>query len=185
MVSNFSSPAGWCFYVNLPLGGVTLLIIGVLFKDPTDPKVLNTSFRQKLAQFDLLGTFLFLPAIVSLLLALQWGGGVYKWGNWRIILLLSIFGVLIVGWISVQIMKGDIATIPLRIISQRSVAFGVWNTFSLSAAYLLITYYLPVWLQSIKGKTATQSGIDYLPMAISSSLSSVAAGGIVSHYTVI
>ncbi|KAJ7130999.1 hypothetical protein C8R44DRAFT_871546 [Mycena epipterygia] len=43
---------------------------------------------KRIEQFDPWGTLVFIPAIICLLLSLQWGGSQYSWGNGRIIALL-------------------------------------------------------------------------------------------------
>ncbi|MCJ1393385.1 hypothetical protein MMC18_006259 [Xylographa bjoerkii] len=134
------------------------------------------SFREKLRQFDILGTAFFIPAIVCILLALQWGGSTYDWSNWRVILLLCLFGVLTVVWTIIQIKKGDLATLPPRIILQRSIACGVWITLCLGSGFLVLTYFLSVWFQAVKGRTATQSGVNYLAVASPLSVFGIAAG---------
>lgn len=108
---------------------------------------MSTRWQEKLDQFDIYGTLIFLPMIVSLLLALQWGGSKYPWGNGRIIALFVIFGVLLIAFIAVQIWKQDNATVPPRLIKQRSVAGACLFIMSLGAAFFIMTYYLPIWFQ--------------------------------------
>ncbi|KAF7367326.1 Major facilitator superfamily transporter [Mycena sanguinolenta] len=87
----------WCFYINLPLGGLSLFIITFFFKMPKSadhkPSETPLTWWQRIDRFDPLGTFIFVPAIVSSLLALQWGGAKYAWNSGRIIALFVIFGV--------------------------------------------------------------------------------------------
>jgi MFS family permease len=74
----------WCFYINIPFGAVASLFILFFFQAPKQVRVQAAGWRAQLEQFDLLGTVLFIPAIVCILLALQWGGSTYAWGNARI-----------------------------------------------------------------------------------------------------
>lgn len=71
----------WCFYINLPFGLVTGLFIIFFFHPTKKAKTLSVGWRKKLEQFDVFGTIVFLPMIVCLLLALQWGGSKYPWGS--------------------------------------------------------------------------------------------------------
>lgn len=98
-----------------------------------------------LSQFDPLGTLLFVASIICLLIALQWGGSQYPWSDGRIIALLAVFGILLVAWIIVQWQMGENATVPLRILRQRSVAFSTLYIFLGSASFVLAIYYLPIW----------------------------------------
>ena len=83
----------WCFYINLPIGAVTVFGIALFFKSPVRQKEGSIGFKQRLQQFDPWGTAVFVPAIICLLLALQWGGSKYPWSNGRIIALFVIFGM--------------------------------------------------------------------------------------------
>ncbi|KAL8720385.1 MAG: hypothetical protein Q9225_002737 [Loekoesia sp. 1 TL-2023] len=166
----------WCFYINLPLGVVTVVGIAIFFKSPKREKQSSIGFQACVKQFDPIGTTFFIPAIVCLLLALQWGGSEYNWGNGRIIALLVIFGILILGFIGVQFRQGDNATIPIRIMKQRSIATASWFAFCLGASFFLLIYYVPIWFQAIKGVSATKSGIMVLPMILSLVLISIISG---------
>lgn len=134
------------------------------------------NLKQRVQQFDIIGTFVFLPMIVCLLLALQWGGTTYPWSNGRIIALFVVFGVLCIIFIFIQWKKQETATVPPRVLGQRSVAASAWFGTCLGAAFFVMVYYLPVWFQAIKGTTATKSGIDNLPLILGLVIISMVAG---------
>ena len=165
----------WCFYINLPIGGVTLLVIAIFFPDPQRQlKVQTWSHRFK--QLDPIGTAIFTPAIICLLLALQWGGTTYAWGSWRVILLFVVFGLLILVFLFIQYKLEDSATVPRRIFFKRTVWSASIFSFCLGAAFLCSMYYLPIWFQAVKGASAVNSGIRNLPMLISVVVLSVISG---------
>jgi MFS family permease len=67
----------WCFYINLPFGGVALALVAIALQKPLrDMKQLN--WKSKLSQLDAIGTLCLIPSVVSILLALQWGGSTYS-----------------------------------------------------------------------------------------------------------
>jgi hypothetical protein len=117
-----------------------------------------------------------MPAIICLLLALQWGGTTYEWSNGRIIALFVVFGVLISIFIFVQFKQGDNGTVPPRIIKMRSVWTAAWFSFGTGAAFLLSVYFLPIWFQAVKGASAVNSGLMNLPMLIAVVVISVVGG---------
>jgi MFS family permease len=166
----------WCFYINLPIGAVTILAILVFLKHPKQGKMGATGFKERLNQFDPIGTIVFIPAIVCLLLALQWGGTKYEWKNARIIALFVVAGVLLIVFVGIQIWKGDNATVPPRIIRQRSMAFGAGFIFCVGGSFFIIVYYLPIWFQAIKEVSATKSGIMSIPMVLSLVIFSLLSG---------
>jgi MFS family permease len=108
----------WCFYINLPVGRT-----------------------QKLRHLDLPGTALFLPAIVSLLLVLQWGGTTYAWNDGRIIALFVVFAVLLVGFAVIQWWQQDQATLPPRLMEDRNV-WGAMLYAGLVSVGLFVVNYL-------------------------------------------
>ncbi|KAK7055960.1 major facilitator superfamily transporter [Favolaschia claudopus] len=170
----------WCFYINLPIGAITIVTVALLFKMPKSakhkPREVPLTLWQKIQQFDPLGTILFIPGIVSLLLALQWGGSKYAWGNARIIVLFVIFGVFIAGFVAVQIWQQENATVPPRIFMKRSIMAGCWFALCLGATFFIFIFYLPIWFQAIKGTSAVKSGIDNLPMIFGLVISSIITG---------
>jgi MFS family permease len=121
----------WCFYINLPIGSITFAGILLFLKTP-EKETAQRTVKARILQLDPVGTLLFLPGIICLLIALQWGGTKYPWSDGRIIALLVVFAILILLFIVVQIHNKDKATVPPRIISQRSMAFGSWYIFSVS-----------------------------------------------------
>jgi EmrB/QacA subfamily drug resistance transporter len=172
----------WCFYINLPFGAVTMIFIIFFFNPTKSAKKLSVGWKNRVMDFDPAGTFVFLPMIICLLLALQWGGSTYPWSDGRVIALFVVFGVLCAIFISIQFYVGERATIPPRIIKQRSVAASAWFGVSLGAAFFLFVYYLPIWFQAIKGVSATKSGIMSLPLILGVVICSVVAGGLVTTF---
>ncbi|KAJ6597578.1 major facilitator superfamily domain-containing protein [Mycena vulgaris] len=172
----------WCFYINLPVGAITLAVVIFLFKMPRSGVVKPepATFTQRLALFDPWGTLVFVPAIVCLLLALQWGGSKYPWKSARIIGLFCVFGVLFSIFIGIQVWNGDRATVPPHILKQRSIWSSLVYSFAISAAFYILTFYLPIWFQAVRGVSAVHSGIDNLPLILSFVVAAIFAGGLIT-----
>jgi hypothetical protein len=176
----------WCFWINLPVGAITIIGIAVFFPDPKREITNDDTWRQRINRFDPFGTAVFMPAIICLLLALQWGGTTYAWSSWRIIFLLVLFGVLIAVFLFIQSKQQEFGTVPPRIFFKQSVWASSLFSFCLGAAFLGSVYYLPIWFQAVKGASAVESGIMNLPMLISVVVMSVFAGAAVTiwgYYT--
>ncbi|CAI7630680.1 unnamed protein product [Penicillium pancosmium] len=175
----------WCFYINLPIGAVTFFCI-IFFLPANKALKQKGNWKQQLGEFDLLGSLFFLPSIICLLLALQWGGTKYAWDNARVIALFVVFGVLFIVFAALQWWGQDRATVPPRLIKNRNIWGAAWYSCALGGAYFVLTYYLPIWFQAIKGATAIKSGIMNLPMIIAVVVVSLLAGGLVTacgYYT--
>lgn len=171
----------WCFYINLPLGAVTAAFIIPFFKITRRSKKAEATWREQVKKFDLEGTALFLPAIICLLLALQWGGSKYAWGSGRIIALLVLFVVLSCGFIAIQWWKQEDATVPPRVFLNRNVWGSAFYGAMLGASFFVMVYYLPIWFQAVKGVSATKSGIMNLPAILGLVIVSILAGGLVTY----
>ncbi|KAJ7251081.1 major facilitator superfamily domain-containing protein [Mycena rebaudengoi] len=169
----------WCFFINLPLGAPTVLFIILFFQSPAK-KEREGSIRLK--HFDPWGTLVFVPAIVCLLLALQWGGSRYPWSSGRIVALLVIFSVFILIFIALQVLLQEDATVPPRILQQRTVFATSWFAFTLGASFFVLVYFLPIWFQAIKGVNAVKSGVDSLGLILSLVVGSLIAGTLVTTF---
>jgi uncharacterized membrane protein YidH (DUF202 family) len=118
-------------------------VVGFFFQDkPTKNRMTN---REKLRSLDLIGTAVFLPAIICLLLALQWGGQKYPWADVRIIVLFVLFGLCLCVWIYIQYRKQDRATVPPRIIKNRNVWGAMSYTTLIGGAFFILVYYVSVF----------------------------------------
>ncbi|KAF2002648.1 major facilitator superfamily transporter [Amniculicola lignicola CBS 123094] len=175
----------WCFYINLPLGGFTIAVC-VLFLQLEKPGKID-SWKEMFFNLDPLGTLLFVPGITCLLLALEWGGTEYAWSEGRMIALLVVFAVLFFSFIALQYCtRHSTATVPGRILFQRSVAFGGCSQLFVGSTMLTVSIYLPLWFQAIKSDSAMQSGINTIPLVLSVVVGSIMSGGLtqrIGYYT--
>ena len=163
-----------------------MLVIVFFFSDPRQKTPNGETLLKRVMQFDPIGTGFFLPAIIFLLLALQWGGTKYSWDDGRIVALFMASGTLIVVFLYTQYSQKENATVPPRIIANRSIWAGCLYGFCSSATFFLMVYYVPIWFQAVQGTSAVESGIRNLPMLISTILLSIASGGLVTalgYYT--
>jgi len=176
----------WCFYINIPLGGVTIVVVMFLL-DLKEHKPPRKNWRDTIRQMDPVGTILFLPGITCLLLALEWGAADYAWSSPRLVGLLTTFAVLITAFAVWQYFtRNTTATIPARILLQRSIACGCASQFCVGATMLTISVYVPLWFQAIKGVSAFQSGANSLPLVLATVFASILSGGViqkVGYYT--
>ncbi|KAL2176414.1 major facilitator superfamily domain-containing protein [Thermothelomyces heterothallicus CBS 202.75] len=75
----------WCFYINLPIGGVSLALIFFFFTTPKGAKPVEASLKEKILQTDPLGTALVMGGVISYILALQYGGQTKAWDSSTVI----------------------------------------------------------------------------------------------------
>jgi Fungal trichothecene efflux pump (TRI12) len=115
---------------NLPIGAaVCIAILFFLKLKGADEEIRKLSVRNKMKYLDPMGVVLLLGAVTSLLLALQWGGHRYSWASSQVIGLLVGFVLILLTFGIVQWKLDETATIPLRILRQRTILFGAIALF--------------------------------------------------------
>ncbi|OKL58351.1 hypothetical protein UA08_06011 [Talaromyces atroroseus] len=175
----------WCFYINLPFGGLSLTLL--LFSyNPSSDKSHRKEWKEVISSMDLEGMFLFIPSVLCLLLALQYGGIKYAWTSATVVVLFAVFVVTIVGFGVIQNYKNKFASVPPRLFKNRNVYGGMIASFCLGASFSVMLYYLPLWIQTIKNTSPSQSGLMLLPLLLSMAITSIVSGNIINlvgYYT--
>jgi hypothetical protein len=115
-----------------------------------------------------------------LLLALQWGGGVYAWSSSVIIGLFVGAGVVLLLFIGWQLYFQDRALIPSQLFKvNRNPALLCAASFFVNGPFQTVIYWLPIWFQGVLGVSPLQSGINFFPTVISDVLAAFLGSGIV------
>ncbi|KAH8599939.1 MFS multidrug transporter-like protein [Bisporella sp. PMI_857] len=170
----------WCFYINVPIGAITIAVIVFLLHIKRDNNPENLPITKRILKLDLVGASIIMPAVISMLLALQWGGSKYAWSSGRIIGLFVTTGVLGIIFIYSQIRAGESATLPPRLFKDRNVIFAMAFAFFFGAGFFAQIYYLAIYFQSVKGSSATKAGIQLLPLLLATVLSSIGTGALIT-----
>lgn len=171
---------------SLPIGAVVVTCIFFYLRINRENNTAGHSIVKRIGQLDLIGAAILVPAIVMLLLALQWGGTTYAWSNSRIIGLFVGFAAMIIIFGLTQWRQGDNATLPPRLFKNRNVFSAMAFVFFFGAGFFALIFYIAIYFQSIKGSSATKSGIQILPLLLSVVLSSIITGITISktgYYT--
>ncbi|KAI0191321.1 putative efflux pump antibiotic resistance protein [Astrocystis sublimbata] len=170
----------WCFYLNLPIGGFSALIILLFFQTPPAAQPAKATLKEKILQMDPLGTTLCLGAIISYLLALQYGGATYSWNSSVVVGLLVGFVVISAVFVGFEIWQGERSMLVPRILNRHVIGVGAAFQFFFAGSYYTVLYYLPIYFQSIHNVSPTQSGVRNLPLILSLSLFTLLSGGFIT-----
>ncbi|RGP75264.1 aflatoxin efflux pump aflt [Fusarium sporotrichioides] len=162
----------WCFYMNLPVGAVASVFL-FFFHTLSEKKRDPVPALEHITRLDPLGTFFFVPSMVCLILALQWGGSTYAWSSWRLIVLFVVFGLTLVAFIAVQIKMPKTATIPVKVITQRTMLACAWISIFAGGGMMVAVYYVPLWFQATKDVSPVDSGIYTIPLVLSLVVASI------------
>ena len=170
----------WCFGINLPIAATALLIVVFFVHDGPRTDNQLQDLQTKLKRFDFVGLVLLIGALTCMLLALQWGGGVYSWGDGRLIALFVVFGVLLISFVLLQALSTTSRTVPSTIYKNRGVCFAMLFACSIAASMFVAIIYLPIWFQAVKQADALQSGTMIMPLVAGFVICSFLGGGLIT-----
>jgi len=151
-----------CFGINPPLGIAACVLAGLHLEIPLNPDI-NLPWKEKINKMDVLGTTFFVPFMVVLLLALQWGSLVYGFGNPRIVALFVLSAVLLTLFLLTEYF-GKTASLPFRILKDRSILTGAFFALCPYATIAILEYYMSSYFQRVGGYSAAKIGLFTIPM---------------------
>ncbi|KAH7913996.1 major facilitator superfamily domain-containing protein [Hygrophoropsis aurantiaca] len=165
----------WCFFVNLPTGGVAgALLFFFLNLNPHQTKPI----REHVRELDFIGLFAFVGGIVCLLLGFNFSQT--SWSDAKTIALLTIGVVLLVVGAINEVFTTKSAIIPARLFKTRTTGVILISGFLHAIVFFGGSYYLPLYYQ-VLGASATGAGIRMIPYSFGTAIMSVASGIIVSR----
>ncbi|WP_367133194.1 MDR family MFS transporter [Saccharothrix sp. HUAS TT1] len=157
-MESFLGTAGWrwVFLVNVPIALVALVVVA---------KVLNIPHQRVNHRIDFVGAGLLTTGLVPLLIVAEQGR---EWG-WAsgTAIAMYVVGVLgLVGFVFTEKRMGDEALLPLRLFKRQTFSLGNTINFVLGVGMFGAMVSLPLYLQIVKGYSATQSGLMMLPLTL-------------------
>ncbi|KAI8717511.1 MFS domain-containing protein [Fusarium sp. LHS14.1] len=170
----------WCFYINLPIGGVSAGIIFLFFQTPRTAIPEKAPLLEKIRQMDPIGIVLMMGATISYILAVQYGGQAHAWDSSVVIGLLVGFVLIMATWVFACWYQGERSMISGHLIKDRTVAVMSAFAFVFAGAFFLAIYYIPIYFQSVHDASPTSSGVRNLPFIIAVTFATIGSGALVS-----
>ncbi len=161
----------WCFWVNIPIGIVALIVVG---------SVLNLPFQKIQRRIDYLGAVLLMSAVAGLLLVTVWGGSSYAWNSIEIISLIVGSLVLLVAFVWHE-GRAEEPVLPLRLFHNSVIRVTSVISFLSGMAMFGATVYMPLFLQLVAGVSPILSGLLMFPMMAGVTVSSIITGRLISR----
>ncbi|MFF2243344.1 MDR family MFS transporter [Arthrobacter sp. NPDC058130] len=163
----------WAFYVNLPLGVVSLIVCWFTLKLPQEA-------RNSRVRIDWWGSVLLTIWITALVLMLSWGGSQYQWNSPEII---GLGAIAVVGLITFVFIESKVAepVIPLRLFSSSNFSLANLLGFVVGFAMFGGITFLPQFQQYVQGQSATSSGLLLMPMMLTAMVVSLAGGQLITR----
>ncbi len=162
----------WVFYINLPIGVVALFVTAVVL-----PGRLSRVHRV----VDYLGTALLTVSATALVLYTSLGGTNFAWGAPVMIGFLVLAVVTGVGFVLVELRAAE-PVIPMNLFRNRvfTVAGGV--AFIVGFAMFGALTFMPLFLQIVKGVSASASGLRLFPLMGGMLVASIGSGRLITRW---
>ena len=169
----------WIFYVNIPIGLVSLVVISRLL-----PTVKNARATRN---YDVLGGVIFTIAITLLLIGLTNKGltdaTTHQLNDWTAtsvggLILAGIVGIVLFIWAEARAKE---PIVPLDLFRHRTYTSSMISTFFASFAFFGAIVFLPRWFQVVHDFSPTYSGLAALPLMVGLIISSIGSGLVVAR----
>ncbi len=160
------------FWINIPLG---FLAMGIVNKPLRKLPIVARHHG-----IDGWGAALLVAATSLLLLALNWGGSLYRWGSPEIVGILACSAVFWGGF-AWRLLRAAEPLISLEVLSNPIVLGGTIAIFLVQAANVGLAVYLPLYMQSRLGLSVSDSGIAMLGLLLGTVTGAMSCGYLIPH----
>jgi EmrB/QacA subfamily drug resistance transporter len=147
----------WVFYINLPFGAVAMALIAAALTGAAKPA------RRPVV--DGVGVGLFAAGVSALLLGIVEAGRVGSWSRPDVVGLLVLGVLVLVAFVVVE-QRAVEPIVPLRLFKNRMVLAAVVTRFLAGMAMFGALSFVPLFLQSVTGASATGAGLVLTPFVL-------------------
>jgi EmrB/QacA subfamily drug resistance transporter len=162
----------WIFYVNLPIGAVALFVIAAVFHTRTE--------RVEHA-VDYLGAALLAGSLTCIVLFTSLGGTTFKWRSPEIAVLIALGVIQLVLFVFAEQRAAE-PILPLELFRNRIFTVCAGIGFIIGLALFGSVTYLPLFLQIVKERSPTSSGLQLTPMMAGLLVTSIVSGRLISKF---
>jgi EmrB/QacA subfamily drug resistance transporter len=146
----------WIFYINLPFGILALIITSAVLHIP---KV------KREHKIDYFGALLLVLAVSSVLLAVSVYGPENGWTD-PLTLIIASGGLLLTFTFLWQEQRATEPILPLRLFNNHTFSLTSALAFIIGAGMFGAIVMLPLYLQVVKGNSATEAGLKLIPLML-------------------
>ncbi|KAK7960590.1 MFS general substrate transporter [Apiospora saccharicola] len=170
----------WAFYLNLPIGGVCILITFFFMKVQSR---VGGNFTQKLRRVDWAGVTILTISCIAIMYAVTYGGASRPWSDASIATPLAggLLGLIIFALFEGTPFVSEPVT-PYHLFANRTSAIAFAVTFLQSMMGLYMIYVYALYFQAVLGADQTLSGVYLIPTVISFPLFAAIGGVLMTKF---
>jgi EmrB/QacA subfamily drug resistance transporter len=163
----------WVFLVNVPFGILVIIAAFFILRESRAPR---TAART----FDIAGALLSTAGLLAIMLGFIRAQPL-GWSSWEVIGLLVGGVALLVAFVIVE-SRSAAPLIPLRLFRTRSLSYAVVTLGLNSAGFLSMFFLTAIYLQDVRGLSALNAGLEFLPMGIAAIVGALLASRMVTAF---
>ena len=160
----------WVLFVNVPIAAGAVLLAPRLVPESRDERQRNG--------FDVAGAFTVTAGLAVLIYALV-DATRAGWGSAQTIGLLALAVVLLVSFVVIE-SRSEAPLVPFDVFSSRTRTGAYATGLLVGASLFSMFFFISLYMQQVLGWDALKSGLAYLPLAITITLSAGAASVLVT-----
>jgi EmrB/QacA subfamily drug resistance transporter len=161
----------WVFYINVPVGIVAMIVVA---------RVLHLPHQRTDHRIDWPGAVALIVGLVPLLTVAEQGRD-WGWDSPWAFFCYAVGAIGLVAFILAERAYKDEALLPLRLFSNRTVAVGSISSTILGMAMFGGLMTVPLYLQIVKGSTATMAGLQMIPFVVGIMGGSILSGQLIAR----
>jgi EmrB/QacA subfamily drug resistance transporter len=161
----------WIFYVNLPLGALAFVVLAI---------ALPTNRERIKRQIDVAGTTLLAVALASIVLTTTLGGTSYAWDSGFVIGLEALAVAATFGFALAERRAAE-PILPPHLLRNKVFVVTAGIGFVVGFALFGSLTFLPLFMQTIRGLTPTESGLQLLPLMAGLLTTSILSGQVIAR----
>jgi EmrB/QacA subfamily drug resistance transporter len=161
----------WIFYLNVPIGIAAMVVVA---------RVLHLPHHRTDHRIDWPGAVALIVGLVPLLTVAEQGRE-WGWDSPRAFACYVVGALGIAGFIWAERAYGDEALLPLRLFRNKTVAVGSVSSTIIGMAMFGGLLTVPLYLQIVKGSSATEAGLQMIPFVIGIMAGSITAGQLIAR----
>ncbi|TIA61384.1 MFS general substrate transporter [Aureobasidium pullulans] len=171
----FTSTIGWrwCFYINLPLDAISLVLAVLCLK----LNLKRAPAKETLKELDWTGCFLIAAGAILFLLGLESGAShQHSWTS-AYTLCMIIFGVFLLAAFMIWEWKfAKVPLIPIQVFASRTSRAALTIACCHSFVFIAFDFYLALYFQAVLGRSPIISGVLLFALILPLSLCTMATG---------
>lgn len=165
IVDNYSWP--WIFYINVPIGVLSLLMVTKFVHEPPDIRAaMQAMAARQRKNMDWGGIVMLFIGLGTMQYVLEEGNR-NDWFDSNEIKLITLIAVVSLSFLVIRELSARVPAVDISLFKDFTFFSGTLIGAVMFAMLMAVTFLLPLFMQTLLGFSATQSGLALMPRSLS------------------